>query len=88
MFQTGFWQLLILLVIVMAIFGPKNLPKLAKMFGKGLREVKDLKDQMPTVDDFTIKSEHVDPKPLEAKAEKKANKPRRRAGQRVPRRRA
>ena len=33
-------ELLIILVVVLLIFGPKQLPKLGKMFGKTMREVR------------------------------------------------
>lgn len=33
-------ELLIVLVIVIIIFGPKQLPKLTKMFGKSVKEFK------------------------------------------------
>ena len=33
-------QLLIILVVVLLIFGPKNLPKLGKMFGKTINGFK------------------------------------------------
>ncbi|MFR9067216.1 MAG: twin-arginine translocase TatA/TatE family subunit [Faecalibacterium prausnitzii] len=32
-------ELLIILVVVLLIFGPKNLPKLGKMFGKTMNEL-------------------------------------------------
>ena len=36
----GIWELVIMLVVVLIIFGPKNLPKLGKMFGKGAAKVR------------------------------------------------
>ena len=36
----GIWELVIILVVVLIIFGPKNLPKLGKMFGKGAAKVR------------------------------------------------
>jgi sec-independent protein translocase protein TatA len=35
------WELLILLVVVLLVFGPKRLPEMGKSLGKGLREFKD-----------------------------------------------
>ena len=35
--RIGTNELLIILVVVLLIFGPKNLPKLGKMFGKTRR---------------------------------------------------
>ena len=41
MFRTiGAPELIIILVVVLVIFGPKQLPKLGKMFGKTVKEVR------------------------------------------------
>ncbi|BFN36867.1 twin-arginine translocase TatA/TatE family subunit [Fidelibacter multiformis] len=51
----GPWELIIILVIVLLIFGPKKLPELAKGLGKGLREFKkaahDVKDELENAGD-------------------------------------
>ena len=39
--KVGIWQLVIVLVIVVIIFGPKQLPKLGKIFGKTMKGFKD-----------------------------------------------
>jgi len=36
----GGWELAIILVIVLVLFGPKQLPKLGKMFGETMKEVR------------------------------------------------
>lgn len=41
MFGIGQKELIILLVIILIIFGPKNLPRLARSIGKSMRELKD-----------------------------------------------
>lgn len=41
MFRNPTTDLIILLVIVLLIFGPKRLPGLGKQLGQGLREFKD-----------------------------------------------
>jgi TatA/E family protein of Tat protein translocase len=54
MFGIGSTELIIFLVIVLIIFGPKNLPRLAQALGKSVRELKnglsgvsdELKDSM------------------------------------------
>ena len=38
--RIGPQELIIVLIIVLVIFGPKNLPKLGKMFGKTMTEEK------------------------------------------------
>lgn len=38
--HIGFWELVIILVIVLVIFGPSQLPKLARMVGDSIRALK------------------------------------------------
>ncbi len=40
-FGMGGLELVIILVIVLIIFGPKQLPKLGKMFGKGAKSLRE-----------------------------------------------
>ena len=37
----GPWEILILLLIVLLVFGPKRLPELGRSVGRGMREFKD-----------------------------------------------
>jgi sec-independent protein translocase protein TatA len=37
----GPWELAILLVIVLLVFGPKRLPEMGRSLGKGMREFKN-----------------------------------------------
>lgn len=39
--RIGTQELIIVLVVVLIIFGPKNLPKLGKMFGKTMKGFKE-----------------------------------------------
>ena len=48
------WQIAIVLVIALIVFGPKRLPELGKSLGTGMREFKD---------SITGKHEDEDPKP-------------------------
>ena len=63
--RIGPQELIIVLIIVLVIFGPKNLPQLGKMFGKTM---KNFKEGMEDVD------ENGDAKPAETKTEEKAEK--------------
>ena len=63
--RIGPQELIIVLIIVLVIFGPKNLPKLGKMFGKNM---KNFKEGMDDVD------ENGEAKPAETKTEEKAEK--------------
>lgn len=50
MFGMGPWELLILLLVALLLFGAKRLPEIAKGLGKGIREfkgaVKDTTDEL------------------------------------------
>lgn len=70
----GIWEILIILVIILLIFGPRRLPEMAKGIGqsvrefrKGIRDMKDdiAKDDEPkkatVVESTTQPSVHVSP---------------------------
>ncbi len=40
-FGIGIWEILILLLVVLLVFGPKRLPEMGRSMGKGMREFKD-----------------------------------------------
>lgn len=41
LFGLGSMELLIILVVVLLIFGPSQIPKLGKMFGQSMRDFRD-----------------------------------------------
>lgn len=41
MFGLGTWEMVIFMIIVLVIFGPKSLPKIGQALGKGIREFRD-----------------------------------------------
>jgi len=46
----GFPELIVLIIVLLLIFGPKRLPEIGKSMGKGMREFKDSvtgKDEQP-----------------------------------------
>ena len=43
--RVGTLELIVLLVVVILIFGPRNLPKLARMLGKSKRALEDRKKE-------------------------------------------
>jgi sec-independent protein translocase protein TatA len=52
MWSPSIWEVVIVLVIVLLIFGPKRLPDLGRSLGRGMREFKDSvtgkdKDELP-----------------------------------------
>jgi sec-independent protein translocase protein TatA len=40
-FGIGIWEILILLLVALLIFGPKRLPEMGRSLGRGMREFKD-----------------------------------------------
>ncbi len=40
-FGIGIWEMLILLLVLLLVFGPKRLPEMGRQLGKGMREFKD-----------------------------------------------
>ena len=58
----GPWEIAILLVIVLLVFGPKRLPEMGRSLGKGMREFKN---------SITGKDEETAPVELPAETETK-----------------
>jgi len=55
----GPWEIVIILVIVLVLFGGKKLPELAKGLGKGLREFKNAsRDIKKEVEDAVSEEEN------------------------------
>jgi len=40
-FGIGIWEILLLLLVILLVFGPKRLPEMGRSLGKGMREFKD-----------------------------------------------
>jgi sec-independent protein translocase protein TatA len=54
-FGIGIWELLILLLVLLLVFGPKRLPEMGRQLGKGMREFKESvsgKDDDDRIDDI------------------------------------
>jgi sec-independent protein translocase protein TatA len=65
----GPWEIAILLVIVLLVFGPKRLPEMGRSLGKGMREFKDsitgkddeLPAELPATTDETVSASSTKP---------------------------
>jgi sec-independent protein translocase protein TatA len=40
-FGISLWEILILLLVVLLVFGPKRLPEMGRSLGRGMREFKE-----------------------------------------------
>jgi sec-independent protein translocase protein TatA len=40
-FGISLWEIMILLLVVLLVFGPKRLPEMGRSLGRGMREFKD-----------------------------------------------
>ena len=51
----GVWEILIILVVILLIFGPRRLPEMAKGIGQSVREfrkgIRDMKDDITSDDE-------------------------------------
>ena len=66
-FGLSFWEIAIILVVALVIFGPKKLPDLARGLGKGIREFrKATEDFKSTMDTEMHRPDPAPPKALPA----------------------
>jgi sec-independent protein translocase protein TatA len=68
--NIGPLEIVIVLVIVLIIFGPKRLPDLGRSLGRGMREFKDSvtgkdKDELPAAGETTERPDEVPSEPVE-----------------------
>jgi sec-independent protein translocase protein TatA len=75
MWTPGPLEIIVILVIVLIVFGPKRLPDLGRSLGRGMREFKDSvtgkdKDELPEATaDEKPEPANVTPEPATAKPE-------------------
>jgi sec-independent protein translocase protein TatA len=81
----NFWEILIILVIVLVLFGGKKIPQLAKDLGTGIREFKDsLTNPQPgTRDESRSQSALEDRREEDPPARRPAQAPRKKASRKA-----
>ena len=60
--MPGGWELVIIVLVIILLFGAKKIPELARGLGKGIREFKDATKEIKTEIDEGIKEEDKSPK--------------------------
>jgi len=55
--MPGGWELVIIVLVIILLFGAKKIPELAKGLGKGIREFKDATKEIKSEIDEGIKEE-------------------------------
>lgn len=66
MFGIGFQEMIIILVVILLVFGPKRLPDLAKSMGKGLAEFKKASEEVRKGIEEAVREEENAPEPPKA----------------------
>lgn len=66
MFGMGHWEILIILLVILLIFGAKRIPEMAQGLGKGIREfrtaMRDVQEEID-VNAPAAPRQHIDPTP-------------------------
>ena len=62
MFGIGTSEILIILLIALLVLGPKEIPKIARMLGRGLREIERAKDELKKSIEFEATDQETDQK--------------------------
>jgi TatA/E family protein of Tat protein translocase len=63
MFDIGLQELVLIFVIALLVFGPKNLPQLGRSLGRAMREFKRASDEFRTTIETNLEMNEPDPVP-------------------------
>ncbi len=58
MFGVGTTEIAIILLIALLVLGPKEIPKIARTLGRGLREIERAKDELKESIEFDIEEDN------------------------------
>lgn len=67
MFGIGTTEILIVLVIALLLLGPKEIPKIARTIGRGMKELERAKDELKESIEFEAEKDESDSKKSEEK---------------------
>jgi sec-independent protein translocase protein TatA len=68
MFDIGFQELVLIFVIALLVFGPKNLPQLGRSLGRAMREFRRASDEFRSTIETNLEINAPDPIPAPAPA--------------------
>jgi Tat protein translocase TatB subunit len=63
MFDIGFQEMLLIMVLALLVFGPSRLPELGKMIGRAMREFRKASDEFRSTVETNLKINEIDPDP-------------------------
>src|SRR5262245_39088090 len=66
MFDIGFQELVLIFVIALLVFGPKNLPQLGRSLGRAMREFRRASDEFRSTIETNLEINEPDPIPTPA----------------------
>lgn len=76
MFGMGPWELLVVFLVILLLFGAKRLPEIAQGMGKGIREFrKAMKDTTSEIKSSLDEEPKATPKPAEKTNDQDEKKP-------------
>src|SRR5262249_5897524 len=64
MFDIGLQELVVIFVIALIVFGPKNLPQLGRALGRAMREFRRASDEFRSTIETNLQIHEVDPPPV------------------------
>ena len=63
MFDIGLQELVLIFVIALLVFGPKNLPQLGRSLGRAMREFRRASDEFRSTIETNLQMNELDPPP-------------------------
>jgi Tat protein translocase TatB subunit len=63
MFDIGLQELVVIFVIALVVFGPKNLPQLGRALGRAMREFRKASDEFRSTIETNLQINEIDPPP-------------------------